>query len=74
MNKSLKHCLLVFAAIILSSCGMKNDVAELQHQNEILSARVQELEERNASLEERIEDLEDDLEGVISFLGNEMGY
>lgn len=39
-----------------------------------LDSLVQTLQQQNAAQEERIKDLEEDLEGVITFLGNEMDY
>ena len=79
MKKNTKIRLLVLGAACLVSCKTNNqapavDLSVLQQQNDSLTLRIQELEMQNAVQEERIKDLEDDLEGVITFLGNEMGY
>ena len=79
MKTNSKICLLALTAVGLASCKVNNqspvvEMAVLQKQNDSLMLRVQELEMQNAAQEERIKDLEDDLEGVITFLGNEIGY
>ena len=79
MKTNSKICLLALTAVGLASCKVNNqssvvEMAVLQKQNDSLALRIQELEMQNAAQEERIKDLEDDLEGVITFLGNEMNY
>lgn len=39
-----------------------------------LDSLVQVLQQKNAAQEERIKELEDELESVVTFLGNELGY
>lgn len=39
-----------------------------------LKKRISVLEQQNANQEDRIKDLESDLEGVITFLNNELNY
>lgn len=62
----------------VSACGSRTQTTErtLESQKEIarLDSLVQVLQQKNAAQEERIKELEDELEGVVTFLGNEMGY
>lgn len=65
--------LLVFAACKSRTQAPAPDRA-VQHEIARLDSLVQTLQQQNAAQEERIKDLEEDLEGVITFLGNEMDY
>ena len=62
----------------VSACGSRTQTADpdTEAQKEIarLDSLVQVLQQKNAAQEERIKDLEDELESVVTFLGNEMGY
>lgn len=60
------------------ACGSRTQTADpdTEAQKEIarLDSLVQVLQQKNATQEERIKELEDELESVVTFLGNEMGY
>lgn len=62
----------------VSVCGSRTQTADpdTEAQKEIarLDSLVQVLQQKNAAQEERIKELEDELESVVTFLGNEMGY
>lgn len=62
----------------VSACGSRTQTADpdTEAQKEIarLDSLVQVLQQKNAAQEERIKELEDELESVVTFLGNEMGY
>lgn len=78
-KKNSKPLLLALITVCLVSCRTSNrenafDSAVLLELNDSLSSRIHELEEQNQALDERVRDLEKDLEDVITFLGNEMGY
>ena len=70
--------LLIIALMGVSACGSRTQTADpdTEAQKEIarLDSLVQVLQQKNAAQEERIKDLEDELESVVTFLGNEMGY
>ena len=78
-KKNSKPLLLALITVCLVSCRTSNrdtviDTAKLLEQNDSLSTRIHELEEQNQALDERVTDLEKDLEDVITFLGNELGF
>lgn len=62
----------------VSTFGSRTKTTEqtLESQKEIarLDSLVQVLQQKNAAQEERIKELEDELESVVTFLGNEIGY
>lgn len=62
----------------VSACGSRTQTADpdTEAQKEIarLDSLVQVLQQKNAAQEERIMELGDELESVVTFLGNEMGY
>ena len=70
--------LIIIALLGVSACGSRTQtpVSNPEPQKEIarLDSLILELQQKNAAQEERIKDLEDDLDGVITFLGNEMRY
>ncbi len=70
--------LMIIVVLGVTACGSRTQVTvpDPKAQKEIarLDSLVQDLQQKNAAQEERIKDLEDDLEGVITFLGNEMNY
>lgn len=70
--------LITITILGVSACGSRTKTTErtLESQKEIarLDSLVQVLQQKNAAQEERIKELEDELESVVTFLGNEMGY
>jgi len=73
-----KTALIIIAILGVAACGSRTQapVPDLEAQKEIarLDSLVQLLQQKDAAQEERIKELEDELEGVVTFLGNEMGY
>lgn len=70
--------LIAITILGVSACGSRTKTTELtlESQTEIarLDSLVQVLQQKNAAQEERIKELEDELESVVTLLGNEMGY
>lgn len=70
--------LITITILGVSACGSRTKTTErtLESQKEIarLDSLVQVLQQKNAAQEEWIKELEDELESVVTFLGNEMGY
>lgn len=70
--------LITITILGVSACGSRTKTTEqtLESQKEIarLDSLVQVLQQKNAAQEERIKELEDELESVVTFLGNEIGY
>lgn len=62
----------------VSACGSRTQTPapdpEAKKEIARLDSLVQVLQQKNAAQEERIKELEDELESVVTFLGNEMGY
>ena len=82
MKKSINIAIVVLAFLGISACQShrkcnhpgETGTSALQVEIDSLKSRTLELEEKNAAQEQRIKDLEEDLDRVISFLGNELGY
>ena len=56
------------------SSAQEREATRLESVIDSLQVRVSVLEQQNANQEEHIKDLESDLEDVITFLNNELGY
>ena len=70
--------LITITILGVSACGSRTQTADpdTEAQKEIarLDSLVQVLQQKDVVQEERITELEDELEGVVIFLGNELGY